>query len=114
MTGKFSIDAVKKIVEHISTVHKIYNPELKIEGILLTTYEFNTNVCFASKKEMFKNYPQHILNTSIPKNATVGEASINNKPILTFEPNATAAKAYVRLAEELIERKDIFSFAVNL
>ena len=114
MPGKFSIDAVKKIVEHISTVHKIYNPELKIEGILLTMYEFNTNVSFASKKEMFKTYPQHILNTSIPKNATVGDASINNKPLLTFEPNAKAAKAYVRLAEELIERKDLFRFAVNL
>jgi chromosome partitioning protein len=114
MPGQFSIAAVKKIIEHLKTVHKNYNPELKIEGIFLTMYEFNTNVSFAAKKELFKNYPQHVLNTSIPKNATVGEASINNQPLLIYNPNARAAKAYLRLAGELFERKDLFNFAGNI
>ncbi len=109
MPGQFSIDAVSKIFSHLRTIHRTHNPELKIEGILLTMYEFNTNVSFAAKKELFRKYPEHILNTSIPKNATVGEASINNKPLLIFEPNARAAKAYTKLATELMERKDLFS-----
>jgi chromosome partitioning protein len=113
MPGQFSIDAVEKIFSHIKTIHRTHNPVLKVEGILLTMYEFNTNVSFAAKKELFRKYPEYILNTSIPKNATVGEASINNKPLLIFEPNARASKAYIKLASELSERKNLFNLAVN-
>lgn len=114
MPGQFSIDALKKIIDHIKVIHKNYNPDLKIEGILLNMYEYNTNVSFVTKKELFIRYPQHILNTSIPKNSVVGEASINNKPLLTYEPNTRASKAYLRLAGELFERKDLFNLGGNI
>lgn len=109
MPGQFSLDAVSKLVDHLKTVRLLHNLELKIEGILLTMYEFNTKVSFAAKKELFRKYPEHILITVIPKNVTVGEASINNKPLLTYQPNAKAAKAYTKLVTELSERKNLFN-----
>lgn len=108
--GQFSLNAVDKIFERLQTVRKIYNHNLKIEGILLTLYEFNTRVSFATKKELFKKYPNLILNTSIPKNATVGEASIHKKPVVLYDPSASASRAYLNLAKEIIQRKDMFDY----
>jgi chromosome partitioning protein len=108
--GQFSLNAVDKIFERLKAIRKIYNHNLKIEGILLTIYEFNTRVSFATKKELFKKFPNLILNTSIPKNATVGEASIHKKPVVLYDPSASAARAYINLANEIIQRKDMFDY----
>jgi len=105
MPGQLSINAVNKIVDHIKNIQKNYNPRLRIEGILLTIYEYNTKVSFATKKNLFGKYPNLIFNTTIPKNATVGEASVNNKPILIFDPVAKASIAYMNLAQEVIQKR---------
>ncbi len=109
MPGQLSINAVNKLIDHIKNVQKNYNPKLKIEGILLTIYEYNTKVSFATKKTLFRKYPNLIFNTTIPKNATVGEASVNNKPVLLFDPSAKASAAYMNLSREIIQRKDIIN-----
>ena len=105
MPGQLSINAVNKIVDHVKNIQKNYNPRLRIEGILLTIYEYNTKVSFATKKNLFRKYPNLIFNTTIPKNATVGEASVNNKSILIFDPAAKASIAYMNLAKEIIQKR---------
>lgn len=107
--GKLFIASVRRMITHINTIREQYNPELKIEGILLTMYEYNNNLSFTSKKELFRNYPKYTLNTSIPKNASVKEAATKNKPLLIYKPNDKAAKAYLRLADEISERKLLFN-----
>jgi chromosome partitioning protein len=90
-------------------VRENYNPELKIAGILLTIYEFNNRDSFTLKKELFKEFPKLILNTSIPKSSFVQKAFNLGKPLLVFKPDDRAAKAYIKLADELFERKNLFS-----
>ena len=107
--GKLSIASVRRMIAHINTIREQYNPQLKIEGILLTMYEYNNNLSFTSKKELFRNYPKYTLNTSIPKNASVKEAAAKNKPLLIYKPNDKAAKAYLRLTDEISERKLLFN-----
>jgi len=110
MPGQFALNAVNKIVDHLKNIRKKYNPSLRIEGILLTVYEYNTKASFTTKKTLFKKYPNLIFNTSIPKNDAVGEASINNKPVLIYDPEAKASVAYKNLANEILMRKDITQF----
>jgi chromosome partitioning protein len=112
--GKLSIASVRRMIAHLSAIREQYNPELKIEGILLTMYEYNNNLSFTFKKELFRNYPKYTLNTSIPKSSTVKEAATKNKPLLIYYPNDKAAKAYLRLAEELLERKFLFDSVGNI
>jgi len=107
--GQYALDAVKKILDRLKTIKKNYNRKLKVEGILLTIYEYNTKVSFATKKELFKSYPNLIFNTSIPKNTTVGEASIHKKPVIVYDPTAKASKAYINLSKEIIQSRDMFS-----
>jgi len=109
MPGQLSINAVNKIVDHIKDIQKNYNQKLRIEGILLTIYEYNTKVSFATKKDLFRTYPNLIFNTTIPKNATVGEASVKNKPLLIFDPAAKASAAYMNLAREIIQKRDLIN-----
>ncbi|MBT8378896.1 MAG: ParA family protein [Ignavibacteria bacterium] len=109
MPGQLSINAVNKIVNHVKDIQKKYNSRLRIEGILLTIYEYNTRVSFATKKNLFRKYPNLIFNTTIPKNATVGEASVNNKPVLIFDPAAKASLAYINLAQEIIQKRDLIN-----
>jgi chromosome partitioning protein len=109
MPGQLSINAVNKIADHIKDIQKNYNPRLRIEGILLTIYEYNTKVSFATKKNLFRKYPNLIFNTTIPKNATIGEASVNNKPVLIFDPAAKASVAYMNLAREIIQKRDLIN-----
>lgn len=107
--GKFSAAAVRNIMLQVNDILENYNPELKIAGILLTIYEYNTEVSFTLKKELFKDYPKLILNTSIPKSSFVRKAFDHGKPLLVYKPDDRAAKAYIKLADELFERKNLFS-----
>lgn len=107
--GKFSTAAVRKILNQINEVRENYNPELKIAGIFLTNYEFNNGDSFNLKKELFKEYPKLILNTSIPKSATVQKAFESGTPLLVYKPEDRASKAYLKLADELFERKNLFT-----
>jgi chromosome partitioning protein len=107
--GKFSFAAVRKILSQINDIRENYNPELKIAGIFLTNYEFNNGDSFTLKKELFKDYPKLVLNTSIPKSSAVQKAFESRVPLLIFKPDDRASKAYLKLADELFERKNLFS-----
>lgn len=107
--GQYALNAVNKIMTRLKTVKKNYNRKLKIEGILLTIYEYNTKVSFATKKELYKVYPNLVFNTSIPKNAKVGEASIHRKPVIIYDPTSKASIAYLKLSREIVERGGIFN-----
>ncbi|HSP87738.1 MAG TPA: ParA family protein, partial [Ignavibacteriaceae bacterium] len=80
MTGKFSMDAVDKILEHMDTIRRNYNHHLAVEGILMSNYEFNVKISFTAKKELYEKYPDYVLRTVIPKNIAVVEATFHNKP----------------------------------
>ena len=107
--GQYALNAVHKIIDRLKAIKRSYNRKLKVEGILLTIYEYNTKVSFATKKELFKSYPSLVFNTSIPKNAKVGEATIHNKPVVLYDPTSRASKAYINLSREIIESRDIFN-----
>lgn len=103
--GKFSVAALRKMMAQINDIRENYNSDLTISGILLTIYEFNSENSFALKKELFKEYPGLIFITSIPKSANVKTAFENNEPLLLFNPEDRASKSYIKLVDELIERK---------
>lgn len=107
--GKFSFAAVRKILTQVNDVRENYNPELKIAGIFLTNYEYNNGDSFNLKKELFKDYPKLILNTSIPKSVAVPKAFDSNVPLIIYAPDDRASKAYIKLADELFERKNLFA-----
>ena len=107
--GMFSADAVRSVLDQIDEIKENYNPDLNIDGILLTIYEYNNVDSFTLKKELFKKYPKLVFNTSIPKSSAVTEALNENKPLLIFDPDDRASRAYLKAADEFFERKNLFN-----
>jgi chromosome partitioning protein len=104
MAGKFSMNAVDKMLDHMDHIRRNFNQHLDVEGILLLNYEYNTKVSFTAKKELYTKYPNFIFKTVIPKNIAVTEATYHNKPSLEYSPLAKSSLAYLQLAEEIIEK----------
>ena len=112
-TGNFSTVAVRSALAQIDDIKKNHNPDLTVDGILLTIYEYNNEKDFALKKELFKEYPKLIFNTAIPKSSNVIKALEENKPLLIYQPEDRASKAYIKAADELFERKNLFNSKIK-
>ncbi|MCP5062898.1 MAG: ParA family protein [Ignavibacteriae bacterium] len=102
--SRYSLNEMVRIEKHIAHIKSRFNNVLKIEGMLLTMYEFNTKVSFLTKKILAQEYPGLLFNTVIPKNVAVSESTFYNKPILSYNPLAKSSIAYKNLAEEIISR----------
>ncbi len=107
--GRFSLHAVNKILNHVQWIRTLGNRGLQIEGILLTMDEPNTKVSIMALKELKNLYPNYLLNTTIPKNTTITEASFNGKPAILYNAMAKGSQAYLHLAQEIINRRNIES-----
>jgi chromosome partitioning protein len=112
MTGKFSMDAVDKILEHMDYIKRNFNQHLSVEGILMSNYEYNTKVSFTAKKELYTKYPDLVLRTVIPKNVAIVEATFQNKSSIKHNPSAKSSVAYLQLADEIIEKNSLGYYQV--
>ncbi|GBD91051.1 sporulation initiation inhibitor protein Soj [bacterium BMS3Abin04] len=104
---KYSMDELGRILNHVKLINKTSNANLKIEGIVLTIDEPKTKISHKIKKELILKYPNLIFKTSIPKTIKVQEASFDNQPVLVYDPQSSCAKAYLKLADELILRNEL-------
>jgi len=103
--GYFSLEAVQKLINYMLTLRKIYNRNLKVEGILLTMYEPGTIVSALTEAEAVTTFDGLVFKTKIPKNSKIGEAAFNKKSIVAFDNKSSGAKAYLSLAREIITGK---------
>ncbi|MFN0158794.1 MAG: ParA family protein [Bacteroidota bacterium] len=101
-SGHFSLDAVDKLFKYLEWVHDVANKSLEVEGILLTMHEPNTKVTDITLRELHSKYKKYILDTIIPKNTVLSEASFYGKPAVLYNVNSRGATTYLALAREII------------
>jgi len=97
--------ALEGLVLLLHTIEKIkvyLNPDLRIEGILLTMHDARTNISKQVMEEIRKQYPRETYDTVIPRNVRLSEAPSYGKPISQYDPNSRGARAYHNLAKEVI------------
>ena len=104
-SGHFSLDAVDKLFHFLEWIQEVANKQIEVEGILFTMHEPNTRVTEITERELVSKYHRHILNTVIPKNSALSEASFYGKPAILFKANSRGADAYLALAREIIARQ---------
>jgi chromosome partitioning protein len=102
--GKFSIAALKRMMNYINSIRNTVNAKLKIEGILLTMYESHTKAQSMTNEELAKNFSNYIFKTVIPKNISITESEFFGKPSVLFNAKAKGSLAYLNLAQEIIEK----------
>jgi chromosome partitioning protein len=102
--GHFALDAVDRLFKYIEWMREIGHKPLKIEGILLTMHEPHTRVADISQRELEGKYQKYMLQTVIPRNTALSEASFYGKPGITYNSTSRGASAYLALARELVAR----------
>jgi chromosome partitioning protein len=104
--GHLSLDAVDRLFQYIFWIREISNPELAVEGIILTMYEKNSKVTEISERELKLKYNQYLLETNIPTSSLLNEATFYGKPLCLYKINSLGAIAYLNLAYEIIDNNE--------
>ncbi len=102
--GQFSLNALKRMVEHIKWVRANYNQILKIEGILLTMYEANTKVWTMTRADLEKDLGPFLFKTSIPRSSALTVSEFHGKPAVLYDAKSKGSAAYMSLAMEVLEK----------
>ena len=95
---------ITQLVQTISRVKKYINPDIKIDGILLTLVDSRTNLAKSTVEALRENFGNHIkmYRTSIPIEVKAAEASSKGKSIYGYEPRSTVSKAYTAFTKEVL------------
>jgi chromosome partitioning protein len=98
----FALEGVSQLLLTIREVRQSANPNLRIEGIVLTMFDRRNNLSQQVEKDARDNLGELVFKTKIPRNVRVSEAPSYALPVLNYDSNSLGAKAYRALAEELI------------
>ncbi len=98
----FALEGVTELFDTLARLKRELNPELAIEGLLLTMYDERTNLSTAVAKDLRDFYGPKVLKTVIPRNVRLAEAPSFGKPILLYDPRSRGAESYLELAKEIM------------
>lgn len=85
------------------------NPDLDINGIVITMYDVRTNLASEVDREVREVFEDRVYNTRIPRNVRLSEAPSYGQPVIQYAPASTGAEAYRALAKEFLDRNKIQS-----
>ena len=100
----YSLEGVNQLLRTIIRIQQKVNPNLDIEGVLLTMLDGRTLLGLEVVENVRKFFQEKVFNTIIPRLVRLTEAPSHGKPILEYDPKSNGAKAYTNLAKEVIER----------
>lgn len=98
--GYFELESTIQISKTIKEVQDYFNPALKLRGFLFTMSDPTLN-SRTSLKLLRQTYPEHVLQTVIPRNVELKNAVFNKRDVFAFSPHSKAAAAYQQLIEEV-------------
>ena len=100
----FALDGITQLLNSIIMVQSGMNPNLNIEGVLLTMLDGRTNIGLDVIEEIRKYFRDKVFNTIIPRLVRLVEAPSHGKPINEYDPTSRATEAYANLAKEVVSR----------
>jgi len=98
----YSLEGITQLLQTIRLVQRLFNPNLKIEGVLLTMYDARTNLAAEVGQEIRKHFKEKAYKTYIPRNVKLSEAPSAGLSIYDYDLKSEGAKAYVVLTREVI------------
>jgi chromosome partitioning protein len=102
----FALEGLGKLLNTIKSVQKIHNPELDIEGLLLTMYDSRLRLSNQVVDEVKKHFTEMVFKTIIHRNVRLGEAPSFGESIISYDAASTGANNYLSLAQELIDKNN--------
>ncbi len=100
----FALEGLGKLLNTIKSVQKIHNPNLDIEGLLLTMFDSRLRLSNQVVEEVQKHFNDMVFKTIIQRNVKLGEAPSFGESIIGFDATSKGAANYISLAEEIITK----------
>ena len=102
----FALEGLTDLMYTIRMTKKGLNPELEIEGVLLTMYDTRTNLSAQIATEIKKYFKEKIYNIAIPRSVRIAEAPSHGKPIIVYDRSSRGSQTYQDLAKEFLKRNN--------
>lgn len=101
----FALEGVTELFDTLAHLRRILNPQLVIEGLLLTMFDERTNLSSAVAQDLRDFYGSQVLDTVIPRNVRLAEAPSYGKPIILYDIRSKGAESYIKLAKEILSHE---------
>jgi len=99
----YALEGLGKLLNTIKSIQKIHNPELEIEGLLLTMYDSRLRLSNQVVAEVKKHFHSMVFKTIIQRNIRLGEAPSFGESIISYDATSRGAINYINLAHEIIK-----------
>src|SRR5215470_4761569 len=98
----FALEGISELLDTIERIRAGLNPELSVEGVVLTMLDERTSLAKQVMAELKKYFGEKLCSTSIPRNIRLAEAPSHGKPALLYDVRSRGSESYIRLAKEII------------
>ena len=105
----FALEGISELISTLERVRSAYNPNLTIEGVLLTMYDDRTNLAQQVTETLREYFREILYQTVIPRNVRLAEAPSHGKPVALYDPRSRGTEAYFELTGEFLARNQIES-----
>jgi chromosome partitioning protein len=102
----YALEGISQLLNTIRLVQQNFNPELALDGVLLTMYDSRLNLCRQVAKDAKEYFGPKVFRTVIPRNVRLAEAPSFGKPILMYDVQSVGSKSYLSVAQELLRRAE--------
>jgi chromosome partitioning protein len=103
----FALEGISELISTLERVRAAYNPELTIEGVLLTMYDDRTNLAQQVTETLREYFKERLFRTVIPRNVRLAEAPSHGRPVALYDARSRGTEAYFELAGEFLARNGI-------
>jgi len=100
----FALEGLSDLMNTVRLVKRGLNPNLELEGVLMTMFDSRTNLAIQVAEEVKRYFPGKVYTTVVPRNVRLSEAPSHGKPICAYDRSSRGAEAYKNLAEEFLRK----------
>ena len=100
----FALEGISKLLNTIKIVKRKLNPDLEIEGFLLTMYDSRLRLANQVLNDVKRHFQGLVFKEVIPRNVKLSEAPGHGIPAILYDADSLGAKSYLRLAQEIIDK----------
>lgn len=101
----YALEGVGQLMNTIQLVKKSLNKDLEVEGVLMTMYDYRTNLSNEVYKEVQKYFKELMFKSTIPRNIRLAESPSFGLPIMLYDEKCKGADSYLNFTKEFLERQ---------
>ncbi len=98
----YALEGLSQLLNTVKLVKSSLNPELSIEGILLTMFDKRNNLSHQVAEEIMQHFSSKVFEVIVPRNVRLAECPSHGKPVFFYDKSSIGAKSYLALAKNII------------